>query len=661
MKKKTALSLACLGVLSIGLFYRHHLIQTHSSPAQPVADIAKNSNKQDNPVERLLAKTQQAQVWEQALNLNPQDAEAHHQLGLALVAENQVDKAIRHYRKAIALKPPNVSRIYQSWGKALVNQNKTEDAISTFRQGITKGYPEAPKTMQESEVHFRLGLALEAEGRLPDAIKSYRQAIAVKPDQLISEHLGNALAKHNQLDEALIAFAQTWPQSSPGYPHQLLGDVLVHENRLDDALAAYHEGIDLDRKHPKQTPKDGYAHQVLAGKLSSLNRIEPAKSAFRKALELTGPIGQPLIAQDFIHFLVAQNLLDEAQEVSQQYLRSDQPFQTANIQHLIEQSKDLIKANQLTQAEKNCRQAETILNNTQFLAHHLDKAEVRRKRADVWSCLGQIQVKQGQLELALTSFQKEYQLNKYAYIDVAETLVKLQRSKDALDILLKDSSQKVQAYTRLGDMLIAHQQTKAAAQYCQQALAVDAQNLATHRCLAKAAGNAKPVVANTQLFQQRITEISPKVIQQAYQANRLGNDTIGYTLHQDAIGISRDEVTRAQHVMPHLAELNIYQIWGDVLAQQGKRQEAIAAYHQTLRLLPETAQTYTSLGNIRTQQQQYGSAIAAYRRAIQLYPYDALSYVSLSQALRKVGQTETADLALQQAMQLGWQEAAENQ
>jgi len=50
------------------------------------------------------------------------------------------------------------------------------------------------------------------------------------------------------------------------------------------------------------------------------------------------------------------------------------------------------------------------------------------------------------------------------------------------------------------------------------------------------------------LFAQKIKEISPQVIQQAYRANRLGNDTIGYTLHQDAIGISHDEVTRAQHI-----------------------------------------------------------------------------------------------------------------
>lgn len=661
MKTKTTLSLLCLCVLSIGLIHRLNLFSANSSSSQQVSATAKKSTEQNSSVEQLLAKTQQAKVWKQAIQLNPQDAEAHHQLGLVLMTQDQVEEAMGHYQKAIALKPPNISRIYQNWGKALVKQSKTDDAIATFRQGIIQDYPDAPKAMQEAEVHFRLGQSLNHEGRLPEAIKAYRQAITAKPDRLIYEHLGNALAKHNQLDEAVSAFAQTRPKAYPGYPHRLLGDVLVRENRLDDALAAYHQWLDLDSKHPKQGVKDDYAHHALAVRLNSLNRIEPAQSAFRKALELTDPMGQPLIAQDLIHFLVGQNLSNEAQEVSQQYLRSDQPFQKANVQHLIEQSKDLIKANHLVQAEKNCRQAETILNNTQFLAHHLNKAEVNRKRADVWSCLGQVQARQGQLETALTSFRQEYQLNKYAYIDIAETLVKLQRPQEALNILRKESSQKVQAYNRLGNLLIANQQTEVAAQYCQKALAVDAQNLAAHRCWATAAGESKPVVVDTQLFQKRIKDISPKVIQKAYRANRLGNNTIGYTLHQDAIGVSHDEVTRTQTVMPHLAELNIYQTWGDVLAQQGKRQEAVAAYHQTLRLLPETAQTYTSLGKVLMQQQQYGGAIAAYRRAIQLSPYAAQSYVNLSKALQAVDQTETADLALQQAVQLGWQETASDQ
>lgn len=102
----------------MGLLYRHHLIPTHPSPAQPVAETAKNSDEQDSPVERLLAKTQQTQVWEQALKLNPKDAEAHHQLGLVLVADNQVDQAISHYQQAIALNPPqcfaDLSKLGQS-------------------------------------------------------------------------------------------------------------------------------------------------------------------------------------------------------------------------------------------------------------------------------------------------------------------------------------------------------------------------------------------------------------------------------------------------------------------------------------------------------------------------------------------------------------------
>lgn len=661
MNQKTALSLACLGVLSIGLFYRHHLIQTHPSPVQPIADTAKNTKKQDRPVEQLLAKTQQSPVWEQALKLNPQDAEAHHQLGLVLVAENQVDQAISHYRQAIALKPPNVSRIYQSWGKALVKQNKIEEAISTFRQGITKGYSEAPKAIQESEVYFRLGLALEAEGRLPDAIKSYRQAIAAKSDRLIYEYLGNALVKNNQLDQALSAFRQTLPSANSSYHHRLLGHALVRENRLDKARTFYQQVVQSDFTQWPKGMHQALVHHELAQSLALSNRTELAKSEFRKSLSLVDRINAPLIANEFVAFLAKNNQIEAAKAASQEYYQSDKPFQKVHLQHLIEQAEQQIKANQLSKAESDCQQAQRILTDPQFLALPSDKAEKERKLTDVWSCLGQIQSQQGQLEAALTSFQQEYQLNKYAYRDIAKTLVKLQRPEKALDILRQESSQEVHAYTQLGRLLLANQQPKMAARYCRQGLASNAQNSAAHHCVATATGNPTDITAASQFFQQQSQAISPQVIQSAYRANRLGNDAITYTIHKDAIGANPIDVKRAQEISPNLVDLHLYQSWGDMRVLQGKPQEAIEAYHQTLLLLPETAQTYTSLGKVLMQQQQYGGAIAAYRRAIQLYPYDAQSYMNLSKALQKVGQTETADLALQQAVQLGWQEAAKNQ
>lgn len=659
MKKKTALSLACLGVLSIGLLYRHHLISTHPSPAQSIEETAKNSREQGSPVEQLLAKTQQTQVWEQALKLNPQDAEAYHQLGLVLVAENQADTAISHYQKAIALKPPNVSRIYQSWGKALVKQNKIEDATSTFRQGIAKGYPEAPKAMQEAEVYFRLGLALEAEGRLSEAIKAYRQAIAANSDRQIYKYLGNALVQNNQLDQALTAFRQTLPRENSGYHYRLLGHALVRENRLDQARTFYQQAVQNDFKKWPQDMHQALVHQELAQGLALSNRTDLAKSEFQKALSLVNRINAPVIANQFVAFLVKNNQLEEAKVTSQKYFQSDQPFQKSYLQHLIEQAKQGIKTNQLAKAKSDCQQAQRILTDPQFLALPSDKAEKDRKLTDIWSCLGQVHLQQGELEAALTNFQQEYQLNKYANRDIAKTLVKLQRPKEALDLLRQDSSKEVHAYTQLGRLLLANQQPKLAAQYCRQGLAIDAQNSSAHHCLATATGNPTDITAASQFFQQQSQAISSQVVQSAYRANRVGNDAMTYTIHKDALGANPLDVKRAQEISPNLADLHLYQSWGDVLVLQEKPQEAIEAYHQTLRLLPETAQTHTSLGKVLIQQQQYGGAIAAYRRAIQLYPYDAQSYVNLSQALQKVGQTETADLALQQAVQFGWQEAGQ--
>lgn len=653
MKNKTTLSLLCLCILSLGLLHRQNLIQANSSPSQQVVATAQNTDDPNSIVEQLLAKTQQTRVWAQAIKLNPQDAEAHHQLGLVLVSQNQVEQGISHYRQAIALQPPNVARIYQSWGKALVKQNKTGDAIATFRQGIMQGYPDAPQAMQEAEVHFRLGLALEREGSLSGAIKAYRQAISIQPDPLIYEYLGHVLVKHHALDEALVAFRQALPKSkSDRAGYKLLGDALVRENRANKALAAYRASIE---SRIKGMNSNLIAHTQMAAILSSMNRPEQAIATYRMALKLGDEQEQRSTAQALMPLLLDQNRIAEAKDLSQVFFQSDHPFQEAYAKHLIEQSKHLIKANHLDRAAKTCHQAAQIINNTQFPT----RFSKTWRLADTWSCQGQIQSRRGQLETALASYQKAYQLYQanqlsLGYWEVVWMLIKLQRPEEALAILLQESSQKVQAYTHVGAGFITNQQPQAAARYCRQALAVDAQNLEAHYCLASASNKTDRLAATAQLFQQRSKEIPIKVIQHAYRANRLGNDAIRYKISDN---IHEDE--KAITALPHLATLRLYQRWGDILAQQEKQQEAIAAYHQTLRLLPEDAQTYTSLGQVLMQQQQYGGAIAAYRRAIQLSPYESQTYVNISKALQVLGEVKTANLALQQAVQLGWQKTSQ--
>jgi tetratricopeptide (TPR) repeat protein len=80
--------------------------------------------------------------------------------------------------------------------------------------------------------------------------------------------------------------------------------------------------------------------------------------------------------------------------------------------------------------------------------------------------------------------------------------------------------------------------------------------------------------------------------------------------------------------------------------------EAIAAFHEAIRLDPTHAYPHHLLGYIYTEQKQYPEAIAAFREAIRLDPSDAENYISLGMVYRSLQQYPEAIAALLEAIRL---------
>ncbi|NER28338.1 MAG: tetratricopeptide repeat protein, partial [Symploca sp. SIO1C4] len=81
---------------------------------------------------------------------------------------------------------------------------------------------------------------------------------------------------------------------------------------------------------------------------------------------------------------------------------------------------------------------------------------------------------------------------------------------------------------------------------------------------------------------------------------------------------------------------------GNALKQQGKLDEAIANYQQSIRLDPNFAYPYNGLGNALKQQGKLDEAIANYRRAIRLDPKNPYPYNGLGNALKRQGKLDEA-------------------
>ncbi|MEZ2225954.1 MAG: TIGR04372 family glycosyltransferase [Microcoleus sp.] len=128
--------------------------------------------------------------------------------------------------------------------------------------------------------YFQAANKLRQEGKLEEAIASFRQAIDHNPNFYLSHHnLGETLAKLDRWDEAVTSYdraIQLNPNSVWSYYN--LGEALAKLCRWEDAIASYHRAIELS--------PDFYRFYINLGEvLCKQGRSEEAAALYCQAAE----------------------------------------------------------------------------------------------------------------------------------------------------------------------------------------------------------------------------------------------------------------------------------------------------------------------------------------------------------------------------------------
>ena len=125
------------------------------------------------------------QIWREFLEIEPNNALAHNNLGNALADQGKLPEAIEAYRRALALDPNN-AYAHNNLSYALYLQGKLPEAIDAYRTALAlpdrRGTPASAHTL----AHNNLGLALQQQGDLPGAIAEYKKAIRLDPNFAIA-------------------------------------------------------------------------------------------------------------------------------------------------------------------------------------------------------------------------------------------------------------------------------------------------------------------------------------------------------------------------------------------------------------------------------------------------------------------------------------------
>ncbi len=175
-----------------------------------------------------------------ALRAYPGDSQtlANMALWSALMGRPQDEEA--YSRKAIAENPDLITpRLYL--GNALREQGKLADAVQTYRQVLAID----PSLY---DVHNSLGNLLNRQGLSQEALKECQLSLAIKPDQAAPHFkIGMILASAHQLPQAVEEFTQSLRiDPANANAHNDLGAALFQLGEYDKAAEQFSAAIQID-------------------------------------------------------------------------------------------------------------------------------------------------------------------------------------------------------------------------------------------------------------------------------------------------------------------------------------------------------------------------------------------------------------------------------
>ncbi len=185
-------------------------------------------------------------LFGRALEVMPENAVAHINLGSVFEQAGRAEEAQAHYRAALRIDP----------GRA--------------------------------QAHNNLANVLDATGKFAEAVPHYEEAIRLRPRESIPRnHFGMALAGQGWFDEALSNYAAAMALAPRDpLPHYLSGVALLKQGQTARAIESFRAALRLDPNHAKSL--DRLARVLACATEAPLHDGAEAIRLATRAAELTG-------------------------------------------------------------------------------------------------------------------------------------------------------------------------------------------------------------------------------------------------------------------------------------------------------------------------------------------------------------------------------------
>lgn len=242
--------------------------------------------------------------YRRALEIKPDYAEAHYNLGITLQELGQLDGAVAYYRRALEIKPDYIEAL-SNLALTLKDLGQLDSAVTCLRRAL-EVRPDF------AWLHSNLGSALKDLGQLDAAVACYRRALEIEPDYAEAHsNLGSALKDLGQFDGAVASLRRAL-EIRPDLAEALnnLGGALTHLGQLDDAVASCRRALEIK-------PDYAEAYSNLGVALKDLGQLDDAVACLRRALEI-----KPDYAEAYSNLGVTLQALNQPDSAVESYQRA---------------------------------------------------------------------------------------------------------------------------------------------------------------------------------------------------------------------------------------------------------------------------------------------------------------------------------------------------
>ncbi len=229
-------------------------------------------------------------LWRDTIKKNPNSWIANNNFGKILHEQGRLNEALGYYRTALQEKP-GYWQTHNNMGQLMLQMKQFEQAVWHFNRVLQA----VPKDVILGEndkrllrrLHYHMGLALSAEGKLDEAISHYRQALEIKPDYWQAQNnLGLALQSQGKLDEAVVHYRQAL-QVEPNSPLILNNAAWILATHPDANVRDVKQAIIFAERAAELTKyQDVDILDTLAAAYAAAGQFDRAAAAEQTALNL---------------------------------------------------------------------------------------------------------------------------------------------------------------------------------------------------------------------------------------------------------------------------------------------------------------------------------------------------------------------------------------